>query len=160
MNILYHLPSDFPDLARATAGSVGFDLRADEAVTIYSHRHAKIPTGLHLAMPIGVEAQIRGRSGLAAKGILSHTGTVDSDYRGPVSALLFNLSGEPLVIERGDRIAQVVFAPVLLPDLSTRRWHEVTGRLRTYSLKFRRVPSLDDLPASERGVGGFGSTGR
>lgn len=99
-----------------------------------------IGTGLCIAIPDGFEGQVRPRSGLAARNgvtILNAPGTIDSDYRGEVSVILINLGSEPFVISNGDRIAQLVIAPVV-------------------SAQFMGVDSLDDTP---RGAGGFGSTG-
>ncbi|MCG8492545.1 MAG: dUTP diphosphatase [Sneathiellales bacterium] len=125
-----------------TADSAGMDLRAAvaEAITIEPGKRALVPTGLKMALPRGYEAQIRPRSGLALKkGItLPNTpGTIDADYRGELGIILMNLGEEPFVIERGDRIAQMVVAPVTVAT-----WVEV-----------------DDLDETERGEGGFGSTG-
>jgi dUTP pyrophosphatase len=126
----------------ATPGSAGMDLRAavDEPLVLESGKRALVPTGLRIALPPGYEAQIRPRSGLAIKDgitVANAPGTVDSDYRGEVKVGLVNLSDEAYTIRRGDRIAQMVVAPV------TR-------------VAWRPVPSLDN---TERGVGGFGSTG-
>jgi len=126
----------------ATPGSAGLDLRAalDREMTMAPGARAAIPTGLSVAIPEGFEAQVRPRSGLAIqKGVtvVNAPGTIDSDYRGEVAVLLVNLGDEAHVIRRGDRIAQMIFAPV------TRA-------------VFERV---DALPESGRGAGGFGSTG-
>lgn len=133
------------DLPRyETEGSAGMDLRAAvadaEPVTLEPGARGLLPTGLAIALPDGFEAQIRPRSGLALKhGItcLNAPGTVDADYRGEVQVLLINHGAEPFVIRRGERIAQMVIAPVVQAD-----WNVVTV-----------------LPGSARGVGGFGSTG-
>jgi dUTP pyrophosphatase len=121
------------------------DLRAalDEAapMMLAPGQRAMVPTGLCIALPDGFEAQVRPRSGLAAKhGItcLNTPGTIDADYRGEVKVILVNLGGEPFPIARGDRIAQMVVAPV-----TRAAWTEVA--------------ELDD---TARGAGGFGSTGR
>jgi dUTP pyrophosphatase len=127
-----------------TPGSAGMDLRAavpDNApVTLQPGEWQLIPTGLAIALPSGYEAQIRPRSGLAAKkGIscVNTPGTVDSDYRGELRVNLINHGKEPFVIQRGERIAQMVIAPVIQAV-----WDEV-----------------DTLDETERGSGGFGSTG-
>ena len=102
--------------------------------------HAIIPTGFAIALPPGYEAQVRPRSGLAAKNgvtVLNSPGTIDADYRGEVGVILINHGKEPFTVTRGMRIAQLVVAPV-----STVHWHET-----------------DELPTTERGAGGFGSTG-
>ena len=132
---------EFPLPAYATQGSAGVDLRASEPCVIPPGGRALIPTGLRIALPEGYEAQVRPRSGLALKHgvtLLNSPGTIDSDYRGEVGVILINLGQEPFTVQPGDRIAQMVFAPV------TRGvWDEV-----------------DALDATERGTGGFGSTGR
>ena len=125
-----------------TAQSAGLDLAAAvaAAVVLAPGGRAAIPTGLAIALPPGYEAQIRPRSGLAARNgvtVLNAPGTVDADYRGEIKVVLANLGDEPFAVERGMRIAQMVVAPV------TRiAWDEV-----------------DALPDSARGGGGFGSTG-
>ena len=130
--------------AYETAGSAGMDLRAavgEEApVTLPPGGRALIPTGLALALPPGHEAQVRPRSGLALKfGVtcLNSPGTIDADYRGEVGVILANLGSEPFVVRRGERIAQLVIAPVI-------------------QARLEEAADLDDTP---RGVGGFGSTG-
>ena len=132
---------EFPLPAYATEASAGLDLRASESCVIAPGARALVPTGIRLAIPCGYEAQIRPRSGLALKhgvALPNSPGTIDADYRGEVKVILINLGDEPFVIEPGDRIAQMVFAPV------TRvAWCEV-----------------ETLDATERGEGGFGSTGR
>ncbi|MEH6402868.1 MAG: dUTP diphosphatase [Sneathiella sp.] len=125
-----------------TAGSAGMDLRAavTETIEIAPGARALVPTGFKMALPIGFEAQIRPRSGLALKkGVtLPNTpGTIDADYRGEVGVILMNLGDETFVIGRGDRIAQMVIAPV-----TTALWAEVSA-----------------LDETARGEGGFGSTG-
>ncbi|HOY77763.1 MAG TPA: dUTP diphosphatase [Hyphomonadaceae bacterium] len=131
--------------AYETADAAGMDLRAaveDSApVTLAPGQRAMIPTGLTIALPPGHEAQVRPRSGLAAKhGItcLNSPGTIDADYRGEVKAILINLGQEPFVIKRGERIAQMVIAPVTRASLV----------------------QVDTLDETARGAGGFGSTGR
>ncbi len=133
------------DLPRyETAGSAGMDLRAalpeDAPVTLQPGEWRLIPTGLSIALPEGFEAQIRPRSGLAAKHAISCVntpGTVDSDYRGELRVNLINHGREPFTVQRGERIAQMVIAPVIQAV-----WDEV-----------------DTLDETERGTGGFGSTG-
>ena len=131
--------------AYETAEAAGMDLRAaveaTAPVTLAPGHRAMIPTGLTIALPSGHEAQIRPRSGLAAKhGItcLNSPGTIDADYRGEVKVILINLGQEPFVIKRGERIAQMVIAPVTRATLV-------------------QVETLDE---TVRGAGGFGSTGR
>ena len=133
---------DLPLPAYATPDSAGVDLVAAVAspVALAPGARALIPTGLAIALPAGTEAQVRPRSGLALKHgitLLNTPGTIDADYRGEVRVILANLGQEPFEVTRGMRIAQMIVAPV------TRvAWDE--------------VPELDD---SERGEGGFGSTG-
>ena len=126
----------------ATSQSAGMDLRAnlDEAITLKPLERRLIPTGLHISLPAGYEAQVRPRSGLALKKgitVLNSPGTIDADYRGEVCVILVNLSSEPFVIERGERIAQLVLAA-----------HE--------RVEWEECESLSE---SDRGEGGFGSTG-
>ena len=131
---------DLPLPAYATAGAAGMDVVAAEDVTLPSMGRHAVATGLALAIPEGFEVQVRPRSGLALKhGIsLPNTpGTIDSDYRGELKIILINLGAEPFEIKRGDRIAQLIIAPVQL------------GRMI-------EVESLDE---TVRGIGGFGSTG-
>ncbi|MFT4251873.1 MAG: dUTP diphosphatase [Caulobacter sp.] len=130
--------------AYETVGAAGMDLRAaveeDAPLTLKPGGRFMVPTGLAFAVPAGFEAQVRPRSGLAAKaGItcLNSPGTIDSDYRGEVKVILANLGAEDFVIRRGDRIAQLVIAPVVQAAWSL-------------------VASLDE---TDRGAGGFGSTG-
>jgi dUTP pyrophosphatase len=128
-----------------SADAAGLDLVAaiPEAapVTLQPGRHALVPTGLIIALPRGYEAQLRPRSGLAARQgitLLNSPGTIDADYRGEVSVLLINHGDAPFTIRRGERIAQMVIAPVVQVELV-------------------RVTAL---PVTDRGSGGFGSTGR
>ena len=126
----------------ATELSAGMDLRAHipEILTLQPLERGLVPTGLYVEIPAGFEAQIRPRSGLASrKGItvLNSPGTIDADYRGEVCVLLVNISKDPATIEPGERIAQMVVA-----GHSRVEWEEV-----------------DELTATERGTGGFGSTG-
>lgn len=133
---------DLPLPAHASALSAGVDLHAalDAPLVLGPGKRAVIPTGIAIALPAGFEAQIRPRSGLAAKEgitVLNSPGTVDADYRGEIGAILVNLGEASVTIERGMRIAQLVVAPV-----SRIAWEETV-----------------DLPESARGDGGFGSTG-
>jgi dUTP pyrophosphatase len=124
-----------------TAGSAGMDLRADEPVELAPGERKLVPTGIAVAIPPGYEGQVRPRSGLALRhgvGMVNAPGTVDSDYRGEVGVILVNWGQETVRITRGERIAQLVVAPVTRAVL-----REVT-----------------ELPQSDRGGGGFGSTGR
>jgi dUTP pyrophosphatase len=128
--------------AYATAQSAGMDLVAaiDAPITLAPMQRALVATGIAIALPAGMEAQIRPRSGLAAKNgitVLNSPGTIDADYRGEIKAILINLSDQPFTIERGMRIAQMIVAP-----------HA--------SVQWNEVASLDE---TARGVGGFGSTG-
>ena len=126
----------------ATLQSAGMDLRAniEEPITLHPLERKLIPTGLRIALPVGYEAQIRPRSGLALKHgitVLNSPGTVDADYRGEVMALLINLSQEDFIINPGERIAQMVIA-------------------RHEQAEFQIVEELDE---TERGAGGYGHTG-
>ena len=141
---LDHNP-DLPLPAYESAGAAGMDLRAavpaDAPMTLKPGGRAMVPTGLAFAVPPGFEAQVRPRSGLAAKAgvtCLNTPGTIDSDYRGEVKVILINLGEEDFVIRRGDRIAQLVIAPVTRGE-----WLETS-----------------ELDETARGEGGFGSTGR
>ena len=136
-----------PDPVYQKMGDSGFDFMADlpegETITIAPFKRALVPTGLHFQIPIGFELQVRPRSGLALKNgitVLNTPGTVDSGYRGEVKVILYNTDEMPFVIKNGDRIAQGVIAPVQF----------------TKTTKFVRVNNLDE---SDRGSGGFGSTG-
>jgi len=135
---------DLPLPAYETAGAAGMDLRAaipeDEPIVLRPGARFAVPTGLAFALPDGFEGQVRPRSGLAARhGVtqVNTPGTIDADYRGEVKVILINLGEEDFTIRRGDRIAQLVIAPVTRAG-----WAE--------------VESLDD---TARGAGGFGSTG-
>lgn len=125
-----------------TSASAGMDLRANlaEAVTLQPLGRAIIPTGLFIELPVGIEAQVRPRSGLAAKKgvtVLNAPGTIDADYRGEVGVILINLGSEDFVVENGERIAQMVIA-----KHERAEWNLV-----------------DNLSETVRGEGGFGSTG-
>lgn len=134
--------ADLPLPAYESGDAAGMDLRAavDAPLTIAPWQRALVPTGIAIALPPGHEAQVRPRSGLAARHgvtVLNSPGTIDADYRGEVSVILVNLSAEPFEIRRGDRIAQMVIAPVA-------------------RCAWREVETLED---TARGAGGFGSTG-
>jgi dUTP pyrophosphatase len=131
--------------AYQSAHSAGLDLLAavpdDAPLTLSPGQYALVPTGLTMALPVGFEAQVRPRSGLAAKHgvtVLNAPGTIDADYRGEIGVLLINHGSAPFVIRRGERIAQMVIAPVS---------------------RAKFVPATS-LTTTERGGGGFGSTGR
>jgi dUTP pyrophosphatase len=134
--------SDLPLPQYATEGSAGVDLAAavEAPVTLQAGGRAAIPTGIALALPPGWEAQLRPRSGLALRHgltVLNSPGTIDADYRGEIRVILANLGTEPVTVSRGERIAQLVVAPV-----GHAQWRVVA-----------------ELPATQRGAGGFGSTG-
>lgn len=127
----------------ATEYSAGMDLRADieESIQISPLKRVLVPTGLYIELPDGCEAQIRPRSGLAAKhgiGIVNSPGTIDADYRGEIKIILVNLSDQEFTLNPGERIAQMVIA----------RYERVT------------LIEADSLGETERGEGGFGSTGK
>lgn len=135
--------SSYPTPSYATVNSAGMDLKAniETPVTLGPLERAMVPTGLYMALPDGTEAQVRPRSGLAAKygiSVLNAPGTIDADYRGEIKVILVNLSNEPFVINPGERIAQMVVA-------------------RYEKVEWEETDSLDE---TERGEGGFGSTGR
>jgi dUTP pyrophosphatase len=139
-----------PELARvpqyASAGAAGLDLHAalDAPLTIEPGERRAVPTGLAIALPAAHEGQVRPRSGLALRHgvtVLNAPGTIDEDYRGEVQVLLVNLSREPYTIAPGDRIAQLVVAPVVRVRVET-------------------VADVEALGATVRGAGGFGSSGR
>lgn len=138
--------SNNEDPAYQTDGSSGFDLRAnlDENVVLEAHKTAIIPTGLYFEIPPNFEIQVRPRSGLAAKHgitVLNSPGTIDADYRGELKVILINHSDDDFVIQNGERIAQAVIATVTAKPI----------------VNLRRVDSIDEN--TERGAGGFGSTG-
>lgn len=141
VKIINKSPYELPRYA--TGSSAGMDLKANlsEPVTLGSLERAVIPTGLFMELPEGFEAQVRPRSGLAAKfgvTVANSPGTVDADYRGELKVILVNLSKEPFVVNPGERIAQMVIA------------------------RYERIEweQTDQLSETERGTGGFGSTGR
>lgn len=141
IKIINHSQNPLPKYE--TDGSAGMDLRAnlDEPVTLLPLERTLVPTGLFIELPRGYEAQIRPRSGLAAKRgltMLNSPGTIDSDYRGEIKCIVVNLSNEAQIIEPGERIAQMIIA-----RFERANWEEV-----------------ETLEESERGSGGFGSTGR
>ncbi len=134
---------DLPLPAYSTSGAAGADLHCAEMepITLRPGQRCAVATGLVLELPAGFEGQVRPRSGLALHHgvtVVNAPGTIDSDYRGEVKVLLVNLGPEPVTISRGDRIAQLVVAPVI-------------------QARFSESPDLD---SSARGKGGFGSTGR
>ncbi|MFN2443423.1 MAG: dUTP diphosphatase [Thermoanaerobaculia bacterium] len=128
--------------ARASEHAAGFDLRAavEETLSLAPGERAMIPTGISVAIPPGYEGQVRPRSGLAARhgiALVNAPGTIDADYRGEIQVIAINLGSAAFEVSRGDRIAQLVIAPVLAVELEL----------------------VDDLDGTERGAGGFGSTG-
>jgi dUTP pyrophosphatase len=142
LTILPHA-ADLPRPTYATAASAGVDLAAavTAALALAPGERRAVPTGIAIALPEGYEGQVRPRSGLALEHgitVLNSPGTIDADYRGEIQIILANLGSETVVLERGQRIAQLVVAPV-----SRVAFDEVVA-----------------LPASARGAGGFGSTGR
>jgi dUTP pyrophosphatase len=134
--------SEFELPSYQTAASAGMDLRAnnEDPIVLKPLERAIIPTGIYIELPVGYEAQIRPRSGLAAKkgiSLVNSPGTIDADYRGEIGVILVNLSNESFTVEKGERIAQMVIAK-----------HEQAQWVL-----------VDELGESERGAGGFGSTG-
>ena len=141
VKIVNHSP--YPCPAYATPLSAGLDLKANisEPIVLQPLQRVLVPTGLYIALPPGYEAQVRPRSGLAIKHgitVLNSPGTVDADYRGELRTILVNLSDQPFEIQPGERIAQMVVA-------------------RHEQVEWEEVESLD---STERGTGGFGSTGK
>ncbi|MEO8430315.1 MAG: dUTP diphosphatase [Acidobacteriota bacterium] len=129
--------------AYATAGAAGCDLRAAVPSTrvLAPGERGLVETGIAVAIPEGFEGQVRMRSGLSVRhglAVLNAPGTIDSDYRGEIKVIVVNLGAEPVAVERGDRVAQLVFAPVVRA----------------------RFEPVEKLPPSARDAGGFGSTGR
>lgn len=144
VKILNKSPFDLPQYA--TTHSAGMDLKANiyESITLEPLKRLLVPTGLHIELPEGYEAQIRPRSGLAAKhgiSIVNSPGTIDADYRGEIKIILVNLSDQPFVLVPGERIAQMVVA-------------------KFERVEWLQVEELTELGESERGEGGFGSTGK
>jgi dUTP pyrophosphatase len=140
---LLRLPNatDLPLPSYATSGSAGLDLRSADSLTLKPGARALVATGIAIALPEHHEAQVRPRSGLAVKHgvtVLNSPGTIDADYRGEIKVPLINHGHEDFVITKGDRIAQMVIAPVVQVTL-------------------QEVSSLDE---TDRGTGGFGSSGR
>jgi len=132
--------ADLPLPAPATEGSAGSDVSAAEEVRLLPGGRALVPTGLAVAIPGGFEIQVRPRSGLALKHgvtLINPPATIDSDYRGELMVAMVNLGQEPFTVTRGMRIAQLVLAPVTRP----------------------RFEAVEELPPTDRGEGGFGSTG-
>ena len=141
VKIVNHSPYPLP--AYATAFSAGMDLKAclAEPLVLQTLERAMVPTGIHIELPAGFEAQIRPRSGLAARhgiSIVNAPGTIDADYRGEIKVVLVNLSNEPFTVNPGERIAQMVVA-------------------RHETVEWEAVEVLEE---SARGTGGFGSTGK
>lgn len=139
---IHQATGDIPLPSYATTGSAGMDLYAtiDQQMEIAPGKVALVPTGIAIALPVGYEAQVRSRSGLAARhGVfaLNAPGTIDSDYRGEIKVILANFGADSFTIQRGDRIAQLVVA-----QYETVQWQEV-----------------ERLDETQRGIGGFGSTG-
>lgn len=134
---------DIPPPERGSEHASGFDLRAavDVPVTLAPQQRALVPTGISIAIPSGFEGQVRGRSGLALRNgiaLVNAPGTIDADYRGEIGVILINLGQESFTIQRGDRIAQLVIAPVTMATLEVAK----------------------NLTVTQRGIAGFGSTGK
>jgi len=124
----------------ATPGSAGVDLCAAEDVELDSLERRRVWTGLSVAIPLGFEGQVRPRSGLALRlglSMVNTPGTIDSDYRGEIGVILVNIGREKIVLRKGERIAQLVFCPIVRAEFE----------------------SVDQLEGTDRGAGGFGSTG-
>ena len=144
--LIKRISNSFDDIALpsySTEGSSGMDVRAaiENELIIKAGKVNLVPTNLSIEIPLGYEIQVRPRSGLAAKhgiGVLNSPGTIDSDYRGEVKIILFNFSEQDFIIRRGDRIAQLVLAEVIIAN----------------------VKETNNLNSSDRGEGGFGHTGK
>lgn len=137
--------SHYPLPRRESKGASGFDLKADIQIPIELDQFQieLIPTGIYVEIPEGYEGQVRARSGLALKHgitLVNGIGTIDSDYRGEIKAIIINLGKEPYTIYPGDRIAQLVFTPIVIPSLEL-------------------VYSFNELSETFRDSGGFGSSG-
>jgi dUTP pyrophosphatase len=162
MIIRYFLENnDNNSFERKTKGASGYDLMA----ALQTQRELApgerwlVPTGLYLEMPLGVEAQVRSRSGLAIDHgiqVLNAPGTIDSDYRGEVKVTLINLGQSPFTIVPNERIAQLVFAPVL-PEFYE-QYRDKGWQFQPFQVF--RVPNKSDLSITDRGASGHGSTGR
>lgn len=139
MNVkLKRLTDSAIPFTKATKGSACLDMYSSCNVHISPHTHAVVPTGIALEIPEGYYGLVKGRSGLATKGIQSHIGTIDSDYRGEVKTILFNHTNLPFDVNKGDRISQIELIKITPFDLV----------------------ETDELSSTERGTGGFGSTGK
>ena len=144
--LIKRISESFADISLpgySTEGSSGMDVRAamDESLVIPAGKVSLVPTNLSVEIPLGYEIQVRPRSGLAAKhgiGVLNSPGTIDSDYRGEIKIILFNFGNQDFIVNRGDRIAQLVIAEVILAN----------------------IIETNDLNSSVRGEGGFGHTGK
>lgn len=138
--MIVKLKGEFGNFLKMTHGSAGYDLKANEDVVIYPESHVLVGTGLFIELPLNTEMQIRPRSGFSRQGVLvaNSPGTIDSDYRGEIKILLYNVSEEVIKINKGDRIAQAVF----------------------HTLPIVNIEYTDELTDTERGSGGFGSTGK
>ena len=129
-----------------TVGSAGVDLQANlsEMILLHPHQVYQIPTGIFLEIPVGIEAQVRARSGLALKhglSLVNGIGTIDSDFRGEIKVLVIVLIDKPYQLQPGERIAQMVFSEYIKAD-------------------FSKVNTIEALESSDRGVGGFGHSGK
>lgn len=138
--------SDYPLPEYQTPGASGVDLRAniEEKLIVLPKRVYQVPTGVFLEMPVGIEAQIRARSGLALKhglSLVNGVGTIDADYRGEIKIILINLLDRPYQLKPGERIAQMVFSEYI-------------------KVEFLEVTTIEELEKSERGEGGFGHSGK
>ncbi len=137
--VLYRrLDADLPAYRRAHPDDAGADLIARQECRLEPGQSGRIPSNIAVALPPGYYALVSGRSSLNSRGILTHLGTIDPGFRGPISVAITNLSGEPFIVQRGDAVAQLVVLPLVVP----------------------RFEEAEDLPDSERGERGWGSSGR
>lgn len=143
MNIKVYDKSGIQDMFRADVGSAGFDIRSNENVIIAPNTHKLIKTGLYMELPIGLELQIRSRSGLALNygiSVLNSPATIDATYRGEIGVILKNNGTQPFNVDIGNKIAQGIFAEYVVPTVLT-------------------VESENELSETDRGKGGFGHSG-
>lgn len=163
--ILYFIdPDAVPfELKRHTCGASGFDLPYAEDMTwVPARGRLRLNTGVYLSMPLGIGAFIWPRSGLAQDGVLAANAVIDADYRGQISVTLFNHTDEAYLVCTGDRIGQLVFAPVVIPGSVLAMDIVTPVFMPSYAQwpNIRRVSSLDELGTTERGASGFGSSGK
>ncbi len=153
MILFYNAVPEYP-FRRHTVGASGFDLHAIDDLSIPPGRWARVGTGIHISVPRGVEAQVRARSGISfERGLVADLGTIDSDYRGEIMVTLYNRDWRKQEVERGTRVAQLVFVQL----------YGVVSGVYGSQVPYEAVNHVDDLSllgVTERGAGGHGSTGQ